>query len=461
MSLRVKTLLIVLAALAVMSPLFALIAANAISGVQAQYEADVIETTRAQFQLLYQRLQEDLMEAEVDLDSEEGRQVLEVHVRQVLEPGNDYVQILLGNLMSTQGTLVISNDRGRLQWSQTDSSDFDEAVRRVARPLYARGQYIGVISFKVNSDKILHRLQLASREVRRSLTGLSLALLVLMLVTFYLLWKTFKRHMETTVKATQLKQMAYVGSLAGGLAHEIRNPLHAMGINLAVVEEEILDPRATSPERILRIVRNLRRQVDELNGSVTSFLEFARPERQRAEAVDVADLLRQVCLKAASGLEAIGGRLEWQLAADLPRDASGAAHAHTLGQPASLMQAFTNIVTNAIQAMDEWRRAGEAPEGYQPIVSISLSKRAGFYVITIRDNGPGIPAGDHRRIFEVFYSQRPGGSGFGLAIAQRVFMDHGGRIWVESTPGEGAAFHMLLPLSASQQENRPSAPSRP
>jgi len=433
-------LLIVLAAMAMLSFVVTLITANAIAEVQRQYQEDVTESTKAQLNLLYRRLQEELSEASVDLDSIEGQRMLEGHVSAVLEPTNDFVQIVITDPRNTRGTLLLSNDRGRITVTQSNTVGLDETVRKLARPLYAQGQLVGAISYKLNSEKMLSRLEISGRQIRRSLTGLSVVLLGLMLATFFLLWKMFKRHMEMTMRASQLRQMAYVGSLAAGLAHEIRNPLHAMGINLSVVEEDIADPRDDSPARVAELVSKLRRQVGELNTTVSAFLEYARPEKSSYEPMDLSKLVDRVCQTVRPQLEAIGGRMT---CTSQPPAGAESGSTVIMGQPASIAQMLTNIVTNAVQAMDEKRR--RVGGGYQPVLTVALTHRPGGTIsITVSDNGPGIKPGEQKKIFDVFYSQKPGGSGFGLAIAKRVATDHGGKIVVESQPGQGATFHILL-----------------
>jgi signal transduction histidine kinase len=446
MSLRFKLLLIVMAGMALLGFIITLQTAKAIDNVQDQLASQMEELSRRQLMQLQGLIQADLNEliAPPDFHGPEGRQLLMRRGKQIIQPQDDYLQIFLTDLNTTSNTIIIQNNQGNVEWHQTSTANFDQTIRQMAFPLLWKGRQVAEMSFLLNTDKVAQRQQAASREMQRSLRALIIVSFIIMLIIFFLLWKTFKRHMETTVRATRLKQMAYVGTLASGLAHEIRNPLHAMGINLAVVKEEIDDPRDESPEKISKIVTRLSREVDELNATVTNFLEYARPESQAPGPCDFAELLRNVCFGVQRSLEEIGGRLVWEIRIP-PAPGETIPRAMIKAQKAALSQAMQNIVTNAVQVMAELR--AESPEKIpEPKLTVLVEREGDLVQATISDNGPGIDQSELKKIFEVFYSKRAGGSGFGLAITRRVIAEHGGRIVVKSRHGQGATFVIKLPV---------------
>jgi two-component system sensor histidine kinase HydH len=104
------------------------------------------------------------------------------------------------------------------------------------------------------------------------------------------------------------------------------------------------------------------------------------------------------------------------------------------GDPNQLRQVFLNLLLNAIQAM---HAGGE--------VTLELKQEGGSTRVSVRDTGPGIPSDKLRQVFEPFYSTKPGGTGLGLPIAQRIVFEHGGRLAIESRPGEGTTATVILP----------------
>jgi signal transduction histidine kinase len=262
--------------------------------------------------------------------------------------------------------------------------------------------------------------------------------LVLLVVAFLFVLRLVQRTRRLENEAQRAEQLAYLGTLASGLAHEIRNPLNAMNINMQMLEEELAGKDTAEPT--LDLLRSARGEVLRLERLVKDFLAFARPQASRMEDIApgalVADVVRFVRpLFAGRGVE-----LELIQAPGAPIVRIDA------GQ---IRQALLNILQNALEA---------SPRGKTVAVTVGATPR-GEARIEIHDEGPGIPRELLPRVFEVFWSRKPAGSGLGLPIAQRVVEAHGGRIEVDSREGSGSVFRIVLPaaLAATAAETSGAA----
>ena len=179
----------------------------------------------------------------------------------------------------------------------------------------------------------------------------------------------------------------------------------------------------------LQAVHVLDVEIDRLDAVVKRFLDFSRPMDMRLEPTQLADLLREVLEVAKPQLQKIEG-------------AGGAASAHRrfprFSWTATLLkQAVLNLVLNAVEAM---------PNGGQ--LQLTLSRRGEMAEITVGDTGKGIPTENKQKVFQLFFTTRPGGSGIGLASTFRIVQLHNGSIDFTSEVGRGTTFRIELPLAA-------------
>jgi signal transduction histidine kinase len=164
---------------------------------------------------------------------------------------------------------------------------------------------------------------------------------------------------------------------------------------------------------------------------VQQFLEYARPPRLVRETVDLGALVREVGERAFSLADSRGVRLEV--------DASGPGSARV--DPAQLRQALDNLIRNAVDA---------TPAGGR--VSLAARREGAGHAIEVRDTGTGIEPAELPRIFDLYYTTKPDGTGVGLAVTQQIVTAHGGTIEVDSRPGAGTT--MTLHLPAGEDEGR-------
>lgn len=225
-------------------------------------------------------------------------------------------------------------------------------------------------------------------------------------------------------------RLAAAGTLAAGVAHEIRNPLSALELNTRLLRDEVLSP-SPSREDIESYFDVLVAETRRLNRITANFLQFTRPAALTRTPVNVEEPLTQVIRLLEIEARERGITFAVRL---MP------AKALVLGDATKLEQLFLNILINAMQAM---------PDGGEVRVEsrIVWEEETPFVEIAFADSGVGIPAEDMARLFDPYFTTREGGTGLGLPIADRIATDHGGKILVESTPGVGTTMMLRLPLA--------------
>ena len=228
---------------------------------------------------------------------------------------------------------------------------------------------------------------------------------------------------DLVVRLGEKRRLEAIGEVAAGVAHELRNPL--FGISSAA---QLLRFRVRDDPVIEKNVGRILREVERLNGMVTSLLEYGRPAPTRLSLADPDDVWVHV-------LEAQRGLLESK--ALVLRHSRGPRVLCQLDAE-QLGHVFGNVLVNAIDA---------APEG-SDLSLTSASLPNGNWRCHLHNSGPAIAPEVLPRVFELFFSTKPGGTGIGLALCQRVVEEHGGTIAIESTAEAGTTLTIVLPGSA-------------
>jgi signal transduction histidine kinase len=224
-------------------------------------------------------------------------------------------------------------------------------------------------------------------------------------------------QVETTLSYS--RKLAALSRLTAGIAHEIKNPLNATMIHL-----ELLKMKATAAPDALEHVTVIANQVRRLDEVVQGLLKFTRPEDLRLEPVYLSQLLGDMMPIITA--EA-GGRVDVKV--DVPANLPPAD-----ADPRLLSQAFLNLALNACQAM---------PDGGKLRIT-ARAKPGRLLEIAFEDTGVGIAAEDLPRIFDLYFTRRPQGSGIGLSLVFRTVQLHDGDIEVQSIPGHGTTFKLQL-----------------
>jgi len=227
---------------------------------------------------------------------------------------------------------------------------------------------------------------------------------------------------------TQLQvseRLAALGRITAGVAHEVKNPLNSMRLWLENLKESLAAEQDGASQQAVQV---LDKEIDRLDAVVKRFLDFTRPMDIRLEATQLAELLKEVLEVARPQFQKSNIQLAQLLPIDVPE---------VYVDRALLKQAVLNLVLNAAEAM---------PSGGQ--LRLVLSRRGEMAEITVGDTGKGIPLENRQKIFQLFFTTRPGGSGIGLASTFRIVQLHNGSIDFTSEVGRGTTFRIELPLAA-------------
>jgi signal transduction histidine kinase len=235
---------------------------------------------------------------------------------------------------------------------------------------------------------------------------------------------------------------ATVVTLAAGLAHEIKNPLSTITLNLQLLQEDWKEPQSPREKRTLKRLHTLARETSRLEGLLEDFLRYARTQHVEPQACDLNELVRDTLDFVAPHAASQRIEIRTVLAPGLPA---------IQADPKLLKQALLNLVINAEQAM---------PDGGELLVQTAAPDPAHVQV-DITDTGCGIPDHHLGKLFRAYFSTKEGGSGLGLATAKRILDLHGATIAVETEVHKGTHFTLRLPLTPPSQAVPPGAVQEP
>ena len=288
-------------------------------------------------------------------------------------------------------------------------------------------QDLGSIQIGISQEELERRAEVLRQDLIRQVTVIGGVTLLLFFTGYLGVWFLLRRSRRLEEHAKEAERMAYIGTLASGLAHEIRNPLNSLNLNMQLLQEEMGDCAPTpSGPRLLGITRS---EISRLERLVTDFLSYAKPRPLDLEEVTATELLEAAEAMVVAEARSRDARIEIE-------DRTGGVGFRV--DASQIRQLLLNLTHNALAATEDGSR--------EPVVRLTAARHGGHVVITVQDNGAGIPPDQQERIFDLFYSTRRGGTGLGLAIAQRIVKDHRGRIEIDSTPGEGTTVSVHLPL---------------
>jgi two-component system sensor histidine kinase PilS (NtrC family) len=253
-----------------------------------------------------------------------------------------------------------------------------------------------------------------------------------------LIFQDITQIVQMEERVRRHERLATVGSLAAGIAHEIRNPLASLSGSIQVLQGE-LELKGDTKHLMDIVVR----ETDRLNAIISDFLEYARPKTSHQDRVVLSSLLEETITLLKNSREYRGGirtRYDVDPTIIIPGDAR------------RIRQVFWNLLINACQAM---------PHGGEITVSAVPSSQedndAAWCEIVIADTGPGMLPEYREKIFDPFFTTKVGGTGLGLAIVYRIIDDHGGTIAVDAGEGTGTKFRILIPMiKTSSQADSPN-----
>lgn len=242
-------------------------------------------------------------------------------------------------------------------------------------------------------------------------------------------WRDMRR---LAARSRGQDHLAELGRLAGGLAHEIKNPLSTININLRLLTEDLARFGDEQHQRLLRRLKGVQEESYRLKTILDDFLRYAGKYELAPASLDLRQIVGELC----------------DFFAPQAQDAHVVLRSCLPDKPVFcridenlFKQALLNLMINAVQAMTN---------GGELIIRVAAQHDSG--VVEVIDTGPGIPADQLGRVFDVYYSTKKHGTGLGLPTSRRIVHEHGGTIRMESEVGKGTRFVITMPLDAGSSQ---------
>ena len=256
-----------------------------------------------------------------------------------------------------------------------------------------------------------------------------------------------RRLRREAERLDRLKRLAEMGNLAAGLAHELKNPLSTLKLNLQLLEEDLVALPGGPGVRSMTRLATLKKEADRLRQTLDDFLRYAGRIELRPEVVALNSLVEELIDFLLPQAQATRVRVHTSLAREnplCPLDVN------------LFKQALLNLLLNAIQAMAPdsalapgmTAGAADPPIGGELLIQTVQAKNSA--ILYVSDTGVGIPPENLRRVFDAYFTTKKGGTGLGLPTTRRIIEEHGGHITVQSEPGKGTSFRVELPLAGTE-----------
>ncbi len=273
--------------------------------------------------------------------------------------------------------------------------------------------------------------------------GVLVGLVAMLPVMRILLRRAERRARDAERRARDSERLAELGSMTGGLAHEIKNPLSTISLNAGLLAEGITgaDLPLEQRDRLLRRLDSLGREVERLGSILTDFLRFAGRVKLDKQPGDMVRIVSEL----SDFFDPQCDQNQIVLRTKLPDSPVPVRVDESL-----LKQALLNLMINATQAMSDGTftpPGGEDTEGVRGELILRVEADKDEARVHVIDTGPGIEADQLKAIFHPYVSHHAGGTGLGLSTARRIIEEHGGSLLAHSEVGRGSDFVVHLPLS--------------
>jgi signal transduction histidine kinase len=248
-----------------------------------------------------------------------------------------------------------------------------------------------------------------------------------------IVFRDVTEKVQTEAAMVNAQKLESLGVLAGGIAHEIRNPLSSVNISISSIERTCGASTGIEPEtkeKIDRILEQMKSAAAKMGLVVQRVMDYSKPFPPRKESVDLNNVIEEALRLSLSTLRTREIAVLKDLAPDL-------ATCHVDAQ--MIEQVLVNLITNACQAM-------EGAEGAK-FLEIASAVQDGRIFLRVSDSGPGVPPSLREKVFDPFFTTRKEGSGIGLSFSHRIVADHGGTMYVDTSRWGGAEFRVELPVS--------------
>jgi len=314
-----------------------------------------------------------------------------------------------------------------------------EPALDISIPIEHRDRTIGTYHSGFNYNWFEKEL---AEKRRATTTRWSLAFLVITIVVLlagFSLFQIAKRlaSLQVAVESGHVRRLADLGQLAGGIAHEIRNPLNAIRLNLHVIQK-LSEARRGGEQEDAEVIEETVREIERVDGLLKTMLDYARPEQARREVIDVAAELHSVVKFLAPLLD----RDQIEMRLDMEP-----GPLRTKMDRGRFRQVALNLLKNAMEAV-----------GRVGAIVVELRRDGDAIALSVSDNGIGLPAESADRIFEPFFSTKELGTGLGLTLVKRYVEEAGGTIAAQAGAPRGAVFVVTLPIAENARGEEDARP---
>lgn len=298
--------------------------------------------------------------------------------------------------------------------------------------LNRNGTPAGWLSLIIDRNMSQEAVRLAASRMTRRLALLMVALTLIIALAALIIRRQQRLTQNLIRQRNEAERLAYVGALAAGLAHEIRNPLNALAMQLELLEEDVLDD---SPQMVTPRIQRIRKGLGNVERTVHDFLNYATPIRQQPSLVDLTEVVEPVCVEIRAHPEQLPVELECLVVPGL----------RAWCDPHALRQILSNLLHNGLQA----QHRGPFPRRLR----VEAARNGPWIDLLVDDAGPGISGEARDKVFDCFFTTHSEGTGLGLPIARRLAEMNGGALELmpEPSPLGGARFCLHLPARPSRR----------
>ncbi len=317
---------------------------------------------------------------------------------------------------------ALANDL-QIQGTLSDENVIEtENPYRISVPL---GE-VGAVVLNVDRSEVAERVADLRGDLLSQTIGIAVLTLGTLLLAFAFVWFLIQRTRRLEAQRFEAEEMAALGALAANLAHEIRNPLNSINLNLELLDEDLPEDGRRTRESLA----STRAEVGRLAKLVSDFLTYARPSEPEMGVVRVDTMLDDVGSFLTAEARSMGVHL---------RVLPGLPTVSVDGDESQIRQVLLNLVLNAVQAVQKL-------PADRRVVELDAETESQDVALIVRDRGDGIPSEEMERVRRAFYTRRRGGSGLGLAIAERFIEAQGGRIDLFNLEPHGFEARVVLPI---------------
>ena len=341
----------------------------------------------------------------------------------------------LNTIAHTDSTFIGRRDEDRFLKSSLQSNlvlsrhyqpTQGEEIFEVVKSFSLKGKTMGLIRIGYSPKEIHPVLSQIKKNVALSV----FFFLILGISAITLIGVNQNRHLRK-MKAMEdriqlVERLSSLGHLAAGVAHEIRNPLNAIGMGLQRLKREFLPQNESKKEEYISFMELILKEIRRVNEIIEQFLTLSRPFQLNLRRSPLQDLLKNLVTLFQEEASSLGITLQTEISAELPV---------VKMDPERLTQALINIMKNGMQAM---RQGGT--------LRIETRFLKDAVEVMISDSGSGIPSEQMEKIFNYYYTTKENGVGLGLPIAHRIIEAHGGQLKIESRVDSGTKVTVILPV---------------